>query len=235
MTTVPVRYSAEPTSTRGTPGEVNDRSMPPADTMAWAVTKAVSTDSRPMTRVVAARATALPATSCARRGTAARVGLMVPVAYSPVTATTPRVATAQVAGLIPVSAPPSGSAVASGDSCTRAPTAANAPVPTTSTAVVMAAASSERVLRSLTSSAVATRASVTVPVADRPRLATDVALVVSATVVMRLPSRMCRSRWCTRSGGASAPGRHPRARRAAGSARGSAGRVRERPGRCRPG
>jgi hypothetical protein len=90
-----VRYSATPVTARSTPGSVRHTVMPAvARTVCAAKKNAVSVAVSVTAKVTAARARALPATSRPRWGTAVSVGLIMPVAYSLVTASTPSVAIA---------------------------------------------------------------------------------------------------------------------------------------------
>src|SRR3954452_17724409 len=99
-TATTVRYRVAPNTARTASGWA--REIPCEPSRAWPPTKVTSTVTRATAKVTAASTPALAASTGNRRGTAAKVALIIPVAYSPVTASTPSTPTVSSARLTPM-------------------------------------------------------------------------------------------------------------------------------------
>src|SRR5580658_7100251 len=90
MTTTTVRYKAEPTTVRSTPGSVSKIAEPPREEFRAVATKKSTTahsrltgSTRPISTITFAHSTG------SREGTTASVARIIPVPYSPLNASTP--------------------------------------------------------------------------------------------------------------------------------------------------
>src|ERR1700722_19143289 len=166
MNAVTVRYNEAPTTSRSTPGSVSEIAEPPrADSSAVAVKNSATAHSRVTGSTRPASTASLAHSTGSRAGTTASVARIIPVAYSPLNASTPSTPTTSWVNTRPsrlIDTPPAAELAA--EILYGAPDPAiAAPRPTISTTAISAHHQVERSARSLVHSARTTRTWVTGP------------------------------------------------------------------------